>query len=140
MEMGLTQADAARRLKVYQTLVQRLGDQFEPKNTISKRTVLRRSCVTTPAADHLPAFLIRRMRTPPYLSSFQILLPQQRQEYRLLMRKLFIIKYCMQEEHLRVSHLIQDRELAVCIRKYSTLLGTDSNGNRYSSQMNPDLL
>ncbi|GFY02409.1 hypothetical protein TNCV_3502901 [Trichonephila clavipes] len=39
MEMGLSQADAARRLNVSRSVVQRLWDQYQSEDSVSRRPV-----------------------------------------------------------------------------------------------------
>ncbi|GBM70383.1 hypothetical protein AVEN_12213-1 [Araneus ventricosus] len=51
MEMGLSQADAARRLNVSRSVVQRLWDQYQSEDSVSRRHVSGRPRVTTPAED-----------------------------------------------------------------------------------------
>ncbi|GFS94701.1 transposable element Tcb2 transposase [Trichonephila clavipes] len=59
MEMGLSQADAARRLNV----VQRLWDQYQSEDSVSRRPVPGRPRATTPAEDRFLALSARRRRT-----------------------------------------------------------------------------
>ncbi|GFU24348.1 transposable element Tcb2 transposase [Trichonephila clavipes] len=51
MEMGLSQADAARRLNVSRSVVQRLWDQYQSKDSVSRRPFRGRPRATTPAED-----------------------------------------------------------------------------------------
>ncbi|GFU85363.1 transposable element Tcb2 transposase [Trichonephila clavipes] len=51
MEMGLPQADAARRLNVSRSVVQRLWDQYQSEDSVSRRPVPGRPRATTPAED-----------------------------------------------------------------------------------------
>ncbi|GFS51280.1 transposable element Tc3 transposase [Trichonephila clavipes] len=51
MEMGLSQADAARRLNVSRSVVQRLWDQYQSEDSVSRRPVPGRPQATTPAED-----------------------------------------------------------------------------------------
>ena len=62
MEMGLSQADAARRLNVSRSVVQRLWDQFQSDNSVSRRPVPGRPRVTTPAQDRFLSLSARRRR------------------------------------------------------------------------------
>ncbi|GFV60586.1 transposable element Tcb2 transposase [Trichonephila clavipes] len=48
MEMGLSQADAARRLNVSRSVVQRLWDQYQSEDSVSRRPVPGRPRTTTP--------------------------------------------------------------------------------------------
>ncbi|GFU22004.1 HTH_Tnp_Tc3_2 domain-containing protein [Trichonephila clavipes] len=60
MKMGLSQADAARRLNVSRSVVQRLWDQYQSEDSVSRRPVPGRPRATTPAEEALSA---RRRRT-----------------------------------------------------------------------------
>ncbi|GFU51946.1 HTH_Tnp_Tc3_2 domain-containing protein [Trichonephila clavipes] len=55
MEMGLSQADAARRLNVSRSVVQRLWDQYQSEDYVSRRPVPGRPRATTPAEDRFLA-------------------------------------------------------------------------------------
>ncbi|GFW74262.1 transposable element Tc3 transposase [Trichonephila clavipes] len=63
MEMGLSQADAARRLNVSRSVVQRLWDQYQSEDSVSRRHVPGRPRATTPAEDRFLALSARRRRT-----------------------------------------------------------------------------
>ncbi|GFW77560.1 HTH_Tnp_Tc3_2 domain-containing protein [Trichonephila clavipes] len=63
MEMGLSQADAARRLNVSRSVVQRLWDQYQSEESVSRRPVPGRPRATTPAEDRFLALSARRRRT-----------------------------------------------------------------------------
>ncbi|GFT28119.1 transposable element Tc3 transposase [Trichonephila clavipes] len=63
MEMGLSQADAARRLNVSRSDVQRLWDQYQSEDSVSRRPVPGRPRATTPAEDRFLALSARRRRT-----------------------------------------------------------------------------
>ncbi|GFT55080.1 uncharacterized protein TNCV_2325781 [Trichonephila clavipes] len=56
MEMGLSQADAARRLNVSRSVVQRLWDQYQSEDSVSRRPVPGRPRATTPAEDRFQLF------------------------------------------------------------------------------------
>ncbi|GFT15110.1 uncharacterized protein TNCV_4316811 [Trichonephila clavipes] len=60
MEMGLSQADAARRLNVSRSVVQRLWDQYQSEDSVSRRPVPGRPRATTPAEDRFLALSARR--------------------------------------------------------------------------------
>ncbi|GFY08870.1 transposable element Tcb2 transposase [Trichonephila clavipes] len=55
MEMGLSQADAARRLNVSRSAVQRLWDRYQSEDSVSRRPVPGQLRATTPAEDRLYA-------------------------------------------------------------------------------------
>ncbi|GFX95882.1 transposable element Tcb2 transposase [Trichonephila clavipes] len=61
--MGLSQADAARRLNVSRSVVQRLWDQYQFEDSVSRRPVPGRPRATTPAEDRFLALSARRRRT-----------------------------------------------------------------------------
>ncbi|GFS72701.1 transposable element Tcb2 transposase [Trichonephila clavipes] len=63
MEMGLSQADAARRLNVSRSVVERLWDQYQSEDSVSRRPVPGRPRATTPAEERFLALLARRRRT-----------------------------------------------------------------------------
>ncbi|GFU14258.1 paired domain-containing protein [Trichonephila clavipes] len=63
MEMGLSEADAARRLNVSRSVVQRLWDQYQSEDSVSRRPVPGRPRATTPAEDRFLALSSRRRRT-----------------------------------------------------------------------------
>ncbi|GFW84771.1 transposable element Tcb2 transposase [Trichonephila clavipes] len=63
MEMGLSQADAARRLNVSRSVVQRLWDQYQFEDSVSRRPVPGRPRATTPAEDRFLSLSARRRRT-----------------------------------------------------------------------------
>ncbi|GFV77643.1 transposable element Tcb2 transposase [Trichonephila clavipes] len=63
MEMGLWQADAARRLNVSRSVVQRLWDQYQSEDSVSRRPVPGRPRATTPAEERFLALSARRRRT-----------------------------------------------------------------------------
>ncbi|GBO15980.1 hypothetical protein AVEN_255781-1 [Araneus ventricosus] len=60
MEMGLSQADAARRLNVSRSVVQRLWDQYQSEDSVSRRHVSGQPRVTTPVEDRFLALSARR--------------------------------------------------------------------------------
>ncbi|GFX98007.1 transposable element Tcb2 transposase [Trichonephila clavipes] len=63
MEMGLSQADAATRLNVSRSVVQRLWDQYQSEDSVSRRPVPGQPRATTPAEDRFLALSARRRRT-----------------------------------------------------------------------------
>ncbi|GFU87168.1 HTH_Tnp_Tc3_2 domain-containing protein [Trichonephila clavipes] len=63
MEMGFSQADVARRLNVSRSFVQRLWDQYQSEDSVSRRPVPGRPRATTPAEDRFLALSARRRRT-----------------------------------------------------------------------------
>ncbi|GFW76516.1 transposable element Tcb2 transposase [Trichonephila clavipes] len=63
MEMGLSQADVAKRLNVSRSVVQRLWDQYQSEDSVSRRPVTGRPRATTPAEDRFLTLSARRRRT-----------------------------------------------------------------------------
>ncbi|GBM71743.1 hypothetical protein AVEN_269214-1 [Araneus ventricosus] len=63
MEMGLSQADAARRLNVSRGVVEQFRDQYQSKDSVSRRHVSGRPRVTTPAKYLFLALSARRRRS-----------------------------------------------------------------------------
>ncbi|GBM37327.1 hypothetical protein AVEN_78074-1 [Araneus ventricosus] len=63
MGMGLSQADAPRRLNVSRSVVQRFWDQYQSEDSVSRRHVSGRPRVTTPAEDRFLALSTRRRRS-----------------------------------------------------------------------------
>ena len=61
METGLSQADAARRLNVSRSVVQRLWNQFQTRDSTSRRSVPSR-LRNTPAENRYLALLSQRKR------------------------------------------------------------------------------
>ena len=62
MEMGLSQADAARRLNVSRSVVHRIWNQYQTEASVSRRQVPGRPRVTTLAEDRFIALSARRRR------------------------------------------------------------------------------
>ncbi|GFT90446.1 transposable element Tc3 transposase [Trichonephila clavipes] len=85
MEMGLSQADAARRLNVSRSVVQRLWDQYQSEDSVSRRPVPGRPRATTPAEDRFLALSARRREEPLLCrSSLQTTFKHQEEESPLL--------------------------------------------------------
>ncbi|GFS88358.1 HTH_Tnp_Tc3_2 domain-containing protein [Trichonephila clavipes] len=61
--MGLSQANAARRLNVSRSVVERLWDQYQSEDSVSRRPVPGRPRATAPAEDRFLALSARRRRT-----------------------------------------------------------------------------
>ncbi|GFT81670.1 HTH_Tnp_Tc3_2 domain-containing protein [Trichonephila clavipes] len=62
MEMGLSQADAARHLNVSRSVAHCLGNQYQTEASVSRRHVPGQPRTTTPAGDRFIALLVRRRR------------------------------------------------------------------------------
>ena len=63
MEMGLSQADAARCLNVSRSVVHRIWNQFQTEDSVSRRHVRGHPRNTTPAEDRFIALSARRRRS-----------------------------------------------------------------------------
>ncbi|GFY05456.1 uncharacterized protein TNCV_218381 [Trichonephila clavipes] len=99
--MGLSQADAARRLNVSRSVVQRLWDQYQSEDSVSRRPVPGRPRATTPAEDRFLA--LRHEGEEPLLcrSSLQTTFKHQEEESPLLRCEIvFTMQVCMQEDQL----------------------------------------
>ncbi|GFU67227.1 transposable element Tcb2 transposase [Trichonephila clavipes] len=59
----IVEADAARRLNVSRSVVQRLWDQYQSEDSVSRRPVPGRTRATTPAEDRFLALSARSRRT-----------------------------------------------------------------------------
>ncbi|GFU22632.1 HTH_Tnp_Tc3_2 domain-containing protein [Trichonephila clavipes] len=62
MEMGLSQSDAARHLNVSRNVAQRLWDQYQFEDSVSRRHVPGQPRATAPAEDHFISLSTRRKR------------------------------------------------------------------------------
>ncbi|GFX16126.1 transposable element Tc3 transposase [Trichonephila clavipes] len=105
MEMGLPQADAARRLNVSRSVVQRLWDQYQSEDSVSRRPVPGRPRATTPAEDRFQLF---RHEEEPLLcrSSLQTTFKHQEEESPLLRCE---IVFTMQQQWASVLFTDQSR-------------------------------
>lgn len=134
--MGLSQADSARRLNVCHSIVQKLSDQFETKNSVTRG----RPRIKIPAQDRFLALLVRRRRNTTVA---QIIL-----DHRTVTRMTIsatiggrqTTKDSIQDVLLCLSLLIDDTEVPLYVVQESTLARSDSNGLLYSSQMNIGLV
>ncbi|GFX77253.1 uncharacterized protein TNCV_5063861 [Trichonephila clavipes] len=63
MEMRLSQADAASRLNVSHSVVQRLWNQYQSKNSVSRRHVLGQPQAPTPAENCFLSLSARKRTT-----------------------------------------------------------------------------
>ncbi|GBM91698.1 hypothetical protein AVEN_24873-1 [Araneus ventricosus] len=67
METGLAQADVAYGLNVSRSVVQRLWNQFQSENSVSRRPVPGLQCVTTHSEDSFLALTASSKKEDPYL-------------------------------------------------------------------------
>ncbi|GFY14403.1 uncharacterized protein TNCV_1021681 [Trichonephila clavipes] len=101
MEMGLSQADAARRLNVSRSVVQRLWDQYQSEDSVSRRAVPGRPRATTPAEDRFQLFGTKGEEPLLCRSSLQTTFKHQEEESPLLRCEIvFTMQVCMQEDQL----------------------------------------
>ncbi|GFU95827.1 transposable element Tcb2 transposase [Trichonephila clavipes] len=100
--MGLSQADAARRLNVSRSVVQRLWDQYQSEDSVSRRPVPGRPRATTPAEDRFLALSARREEPLLCRSSLQTTFKHQEEKNLPLLRCeiVFTMQVCMQEDQL----------------------------------------
>ncbi|GFW54388.1 transposable element Tcb2 transposase [Trichonephila clavipes] len=133
MEMGLSQADAARRLNVSRS-VQRLWDQYQSEDSVSRRPVTGRPRATTPAEDRFLALSARR-------SSLQTTFKHQEEESPLLRCEIvFTMQVCMQEDQLCAFPSTDDSEGTAYAGQENMFLGRSNNGLLALHTINPTLL
>ncbi|GBM39362.1 hypothetical protein AVEN_119029-1, partial [Araneus ventricosus] len=128
MEMGLSQTDAARRLNVSRSVVQRLWAQYQSEDSLSRRHVSGRPRVTTPAEDRFLA-LCAAARCRPLFSIREKNLCYYRR--RLHNAGLYARRSAM-------SPSTDDREAPAYVGQENTFTVPDSNGLLYSSQTSSD--
>ncbi|GFV56034.1 paired domain-containing protein [Trichonephila clavipes] len=80
MEMGWSQADAARRLKICLVVLFKLWDQYQSDDSVSRRPVPGRPRATTPAEDRFLALSARRKEPLLCRSSLQTTFKHQEEE------------------------------------------------------------
>ncbi|GFV10667.1 transposable element Tcb2 transposase, partial [Trichonephila clavipes] len=90
------------RLNVSRSVVQRLWDQYQSEDSVSRRPVPGRPRATTPAEDRFLALSARRRRTTTVPnSSLQTTFKHQEEESPLLRCEIvFTMQVCMQEDQL----------------------------------------
>ncbi|GFW61751.1 paired domain-containing protein [Trichonephila clavipes] len=139
MEMGLSQADVARRLNVSRSVVQRLWDQYQSEDSVSRRPVPGRPRATIPAEDRFLALSARRRRTTtvPQLVAdhFQA---SGRRIYATTVRNR-TMQVCMQENQLCAFPSTDDSEGTAYAGQENMFLGRSNNGLLCCSQTSPDL-
>ncbi|GFY34189.1 uncharacterized protein TNCV_2504921 [Trichonephila clavipes] len=138
--MGLSQADAARRLNVSRSVVQRFWDQYQSEDSVSRRPVPGRPRATTPAEDRFLALSARRRRTTtvPQLVAdhFQA---SGRRSPLLRCEIVFTMQVCMQEDQLCAFPSTDDSEGTAYAGQENMFLGRSNNGLLCCSQTSPDL-
>ncbi|GFW64784.1 transposable element Tcb2 transposase [Trichonephila clavipes] len=140
MEMELSQADAARRLNVSRSVVQRLWDQYQSEDSVSRRPVPGRPRATTPAEDRFQLFRHERKRrttTVPQLVADHF---HQEEESPLLRCEIvFTMQVCMQEDQFCAFPSTDDSEGTAYAGQENMFLGRSNNGLLCCSQTSPDL-
>ncbi|GFY05741.1 transposable element Tcb2 transposase [Trichonephila clavipes] len=139
MEMGLSQADAARRLNVSRSVVQRLWDQYQSEDSVSRRPVPGRPRATTPAEDRFLALSARRRRTTtvPQLVADHFQASGRRISATTVNR--LQMQVCMQEDQLCAFPSTDDSEGTAYAGQENMFLGRSNNGLLCCSQTSPDL-
>ncbi|GFV31957.1 uncharacterized protein TNCV_2006241 [Trichonephila clavipes] len=125
------QADAARRLNVSRSVVQRLWDQYQSEDSVSRRPVPGRPRATTPAEDRFQLF--RHEGEEPLLcrSSLQTTFKHQEEESPLLRCEIvFTMQVCMQEDQLCAFPSTDDSEGTAYAGQENMFLGRSNNGLR----------
>ncbi|GFX94948.1 uncharacterized protein TNCV_3045801 [Trichonephila clavipes] len=127
--MGLSQADAARRLNVSRSVVQRLWDQYQSEDSVSRRPVPGRPRATTPAEDRFLALSARREEPLLCRSSLQTTFKHQEEESPLLRCEIvFTMQVCIQEDQLCVFPSTDDSEGTAYAGQENMFLGRSNNG------------
>ncbi|GFV29448.1 paired domain-containing protein [Trichonephila clavipes] len=141
MEMGLSQADAARRLNVSRSVVQRLWDQYQSEDSVSRRPVPGRPRATTPAEDRFLALSAYEGEEPLLCrSSLQTTFKHQEEESPLLRCEIvFTMQVCMQEDQLCAFPQRTTAEGTAYAGQENMFLGRSNNGLLCCSQTSPDL-
>ncbi|GFV97168.1 HTH_Tnp_Tc3_2 domain-containing protein [Trichonephila clavipes] len=138
MEMGLSQADAARCLNVSRSVVQRLWDQYQSEDSVSRRPVPGRPRATTPAEDRFLALSARRRRTTtvPQLVA-EPLSSIRKKNLRYYGAKSSSMQVCMQEDQLCAFPSTDDSEGTAYAGQENMFLGRSNNGLLCCSQTSP---
>ncbi|GFX99622.1 transposable element Tc3 transposase [Trichonephila clavipes] len=140
MKMGLSQADAARRLNVSRSVVQRLWDQYQSEDSVSRRPVPGRLRATTPAEDRFLALSARRRRTTTVPQLVADHFQASGKESPLLRCEIvFTMQVCMQEDQLCAFPSTDDSEGTTYAGQENMFLGRSNNGLLCCSQTSPDL-
>ncbi|GFV21045.1 transposable element Tcb2 transposase [Trichonephila clavipes] len=133
-------AEAARRLNVSRSVVQRLWDQYQSEDSVSRRPVPGRPRATTPAEDRFLALSARRRRTTtvPQLVAdhFQSI---RKKNIRYYGAKSFTMQVCMQKDQLLCSPQRTTAKGTAYAGQENMFLGRSNNGLLCCSQTSPDL-
>ncbi|GFX03932.1 transposable element Tcb2 transposase [Trichonephila clavipes] len=142
MEMGLSQADAARRLNVSRSVVQRLWDQYQSEDSVSRRPVPGRPRATTPAEDRFLALSARRRRTitVPQLVADHFQASGRRISTTTVRNRLHNAGLYARRPVVRVPLNGRQRRNRLCWARENMFLGRSNNGLLALDTINPTLL
>ncbi|GFT78243.1 HTH_Tnp_Tc3_2 domain-containing protein [Trichonephila clavipes] len=141
MEMGLSQTDAARRLNVSRSVVQRLWDQYQSEDSVSRRPVPGRPRATTPAEDRFLALSARRRRTTavPQLVADHFQASGRRISATTVRNRLHNAGLYARRPVVCVPLNGRLRRNRLCWARENMFLGRSNNGLLCCSQTSPDL-
>ncbi|GFV64692.1 uncharacterized protein TNCV_4475921 [Trichonephila clavipes] len=141
MEMGLSQADVARRLNVSRSVVQRLWDQYQSEDSVSRRPVPGRPRATTPAEDRFLALSARRRRTTtvPQLVADHFQASGRRISATTVRNRLHNAGLYARRPVLCAFPSTDDSEGTAYAGQENMFLGRSNNGLLCCSQTSPDL-
>ncbi|GFU50630.1 uncharacterized protein TNCV_235921 [Trichonephila clavipes] len=141
MEMGLSQADASRHLNVSRSVVQRLWDQYQSEDSVSRRPVPGRPRATTPAEDRFLALSARRRRTTtvPQLVADHFQASGRRISATTVRNRLHNAGLYVQEDQLCAFPQRTTAKEPLMLGKREHFLGRSNNGLLCCSQTSPDL-
>ncbi|GFY14387.1 HTH_Tnp_Tc3_2 domain-containing protein [Trichonephila clavipes] len=141
MEMGLSQADAARRLNVSRSVVQRLWDQYQSEDSVSRRPVPGRPRATTPEEDCFLALSARRRRTTtvPQLVADHFQASGRRISATTVRNRLHNAGLYARRPVVCFPLNGRQRRNRLCWARENMFLGRINNGLLCCSQTSPDL-
>ncbi|GFW62659.1 paired domain-containing protein [Trichonephila clavipes] len=138
MEMGLSQADASRRLNVSRRVIHRLWNQYQSEASVSRRHVPGRPRATTPAENSFIALSTRRRSrssVPQLVAEHSV--ASGRRISASTVEGVFTMQVSKQGDQLCVYPSTDDRERPAFLGQENTLPGPDSDGLPYSLQTSP---
>ena len=104
MEMGLSLAEAASRLNMSRSVVQRLWNQFQTTDSVSRRPVPGRPRVMTLAEDRYLELSAQKRRTTAVSQLIaDHFVAKEEGSQPLQYEDVFIMQECMQDDHSFVS-------------------------------------
>ncbi|GFV19547.1 uncharacterized protein TNCV_4846941 [Trichonephila clavipes] len=141
MEMGLSQADAARRLNVSRSVVQRLWDQYQSEDSVFRRPVPVRPRATTPAEDRFPSsFGLKEKNHYCAAARCRPLSSIRKKNLRYYGAKSSSqCRSVCKEDQLCAFPSTDDSEGTVYAGQENMFLGRSNNGLLCCSQTSPDL-